>query len=114
MDEKQLQALANELIKHLRTPEDLSQFDRLLKKISVEAALNAEITHHLGYEKIQSKPGTNSRNGYSKKTVITGDGPLELRIPSDRDGTFEPQLVKKIRPVLPRWITRSSRCMPKG
>ncbi len=53
------------------------------------------MTHHLGYEKNQSKPGTNSRNGYSTKTVITGDGPLELRTPRDRDGTFEPQLVKK-------------------
>lgn len=42
MDEKQLQALANELAKNLKTPEDLSQLDRLLKKISVEAALNAE------------------------------------------------------------------------
>lgn len=71
MDEKQLQTLANELAKNLKTPEDLSQFDRLLKKISVEAALNAEMTHHLGYEKNQSKQGTNSRNGYSTKTVIT-------------------------------------------
>ncbi|EJI6870683.1 transposase, partial [Escherichia coli] len=53
MDEKQLQALANELAKNLKTPEDLSQFDRLLKKLSVEAALNAEMTHHLGYEKNQ-------------------------------------------------------------
>ncbi|MBN6379192.1 transposase, partial [Escherichia coli] len=95
MDEKQLQALANELSKNLRPPEDLSQFDRLLKKISVEAALNAEMTHHLGYEKNQSRLGTNFRNGYSTKTVITGDGPLELRTPRDRDGTFEPQLVKK-------------------
>ena len=42
MDDKQLQALANELAKNLKTPEDLSQFDRLLKKIKVEAALNAE------------------------------------------------------------------------
>ncbi len=57
MDEKQLQALANELAKNLKTPEDLSQFDRLLKKLSVEAALNAEMTHHLGYEKNQSRPG---------------------------------------------------------
>nr|AIW80470.1 transposase, Mutator family [uncultured bacterium] len=95
MDEKQLQALANELAKNLKTPEDLSQFDWLLKKLSVEAALNAEMTHHLGYEKNQSRPGTNSRNGYPTKTVITGDGPLELRTPRDRDGTFEPQLVKK-------------------
>lgn len=48
MYKKQLQALANELAKNLKTPEDLNQFDRLLKKISVEAALNAEMTHHLG------------------------------------------------------------------
>ncbi len=45
MDEKQLQALANELAKNLKTPEDLSQFDRLLKKLSVEAALNAATVH---------------------------------------------------------------------
>ncbi len=51
MDVKQLQALANELAKNLKTSEALSQFDRLLKKISVEAALNAEIPHHLGYDK---------------------------------------------------------------
>lgn len=96
MDEKQLQALANELPKNLKTPADLSQFDRLLKKLSVEAALNVEMTHHLGYEKNQSRPGANSRNGYSTKTVIAGDGPLEeLCAPHDRDGTFEPQLVKK-------------------
>lgn len=95
MDKKQLQALANELSKNLKTPEDLSQFDRLLKKLSVEAALNAEMTHHLGYEKNQSRLGANTRNGYPTKTVITGDGPLELRTPRDRDGTFEPQLVKK-------------------
>ncbi len=44
MDDKQLQALANELTKNFKTPEDLSQFDRLLKKISVEAALNAVST----------------------------------------------------------------------
>lgn len=67
MDEKQLQALANELAKNLKTPEDLNQFDRLLKKISVEAALNAEMTHHLGYDKNQPKPATNTRNGYTQK-----------------------------------------------
>lgn len=59
MDEKQLQALANELAKNLKIPEDLSQFDRLLKKLSVEAALNAEMTHYPGYEKNQSRPGAN-------------------------------------------------------
>lgn len=57
MDEKQLQALANELARNLKTPDDLNQFDRLLKKISVEVALNAEMTHHPGYDKNQPKPG---------------------------------------------------------
>ncbi|WP_333711059.1 IS256 family transposase, partial [Pluralibacter gergoviae] len=71
------------------------QFDRLLKKISVEAALNAGMSHHLGYDKNQPKPGSNTRNGYSTKTVATADGPLELRTPRDREATFEPQLLKK-------------------
>ncbi|MHA1067205.1 IS256 family transposase, partial [Enterobacter ludwigii] len=75
MEEKQLQALANELSRNLKTPEDLNQFDHLLKKISVEAALNAEMTHHPAYDKNQPKPATSTRNGYTQKTVITGDGP---------------------------------------
>ncbi|KMK34375.1 transposase [Pluralibacter gergoviae] len=53
MDEKQLQALANKLAKNLKTPDDLSQFDRLLKKISFEAAPNAGMSHHLDYDKNQ-------------------------------------------------------------
>ncbi len=95
MNDKQLQALAHELAKNLKTPDDLNQFDRLLKKLSAEAALNAEMSHHLGYEKNQPKTGTNARNGYSSKTVITGDGPLELSTPRDREGSFDPLLIKK-------------------
>ncbi|UIA86290.1 transposase [Erwinia tracheiphila] len=95
MDEKQSQALANELAKNLKTPDDLSQFERLLKKISVGAALNAEMTRHPGDDKNQPEPATNARNGYSTKTVTTGDGPPELLTPRDRDGSFEPQRVKK-------------------
>ncbi|MEE6074947.1 IS256 family transposase, partial [Avibacterium paragallinarum] len=48
MNEKQLHALAAEFAKNLKTPEDLNQFSRMLKKITVEAALNAELTDHLG------------------------------------------------------------------
>lgn len=85
------EGLACELAKNLKTPGDLNQFERLLKKISVEAALNAEMSHHLGYEKNQPKPGAGSRNGYSTKTVTTGDGPLGPCTPRDRDGSFAPQ-----------------------
>ena len=56
MDEKQLQTLANELAKNLKTPEDLSQFDRLLKKLSVEAAINAEMTHQPSWVWEKSAP----------------------------------------------------------
>lgn len=95
MDEKQLQTLANEPAKNLKTSEDLSQFDRLLKKISAGAALNAEMTHHPGYDKNQPGVSASARNGYSAKTVSAADEPLELPTSRDRDGSFGPQLVKK-------------------
>ncbi len=95
MDDKQLQALANELAKISKPLKISVSSIACSRKISVEAVLNAELTHHLGHEKNQPKSGTNSRFGYSTKTVTTTDGPMELRTPRDRDGSFEPQLVKK-------------------
>ncbi|MCW9716628.1 IS256 family transposase [Avibacterium sp. 21-594] len=95
MNEKQLHALAAEFAKHLKTPEDLNQFSRMLKKITVEAALNAELTDHLGYEKHQPRKGKNARNGYTSKTVMCDEGEMEIDTPRDREGTFEPQLIKK-------------------
>ncbi|ATW43906.1 IS256 family transposase [Glaesserella parasuis D74] len=95
MNEKQLHALAAEFAKNLKTPEDLNQFSRMLKKITVEAALNSELTDHLGYEKHQPRKGKNARNGYTSKTVICDEGEIEIETPRDRDGTFEPQLIKK-------------------
>ncbi|MCZ5503832.1 IS256 family transposase [Escherichia coli] len=95
MDEKQLQALANELAKNLKTPEDLSQFDRLLKKLSVEAALNAEMTHHLGYEKIspdqELTPATVIPQRPLSQATVHWNCVLRaiVTVPS------EPQLVKK-------------------
>lgn len=67
----------------------------MLKKVAVEAALNAEMDEHLGYEKHEHSDGSNSRNGFSSKTVKTEDGTFELNTPRDRDGSFEPKLVKK-------------------
>ncbi len=95
MNEKQLHALAAEFAKNLKTPEDLNQFSRMLKKITVEAALNGELADHLGYEKHQPRKGKNARNGYTSKTVICDEGEIEIETPRDRDGTFEPQLIKK-------------------
>ncbi|EDH4417220.1 IS256 family transposase [Salmonella enterica subsp. enterica serovar Schwarzengrund] len=79
----------------LRRPVCIANRNRFSHCLFSAAALNAELTHHLRHEKNQPKSGTNSRNGYSTKTVTITDGPMELRTPRDRDGSFEPQLVKK-------------------
>ncbi|WP_323072406.1 IS256 family transposase [Mycetohabitans endofungorum] len=68
-----------------------------LKKAIFERALGAELTHHLGYEKGQAKleENENHRNGSSRKRITTDDDLLELNIPRDRNGTFDPVLIAK-------------------
>lgn len=95
MNKKQLEAFAREAAKSLKTEKDLSDFSQMLTKITVEAALNAELDDHLGYEKHELSNTSNSRNGYSTKTLKTEDGQFEINTPRDRDGSFEPQIVKK-------------------
>lgn len=63
MDETKLRALVAELAKGLKTEDDLNQFSRMLAKLTIETALNAELTDHLGYEKNAPKLGSNTRNG---------------------------------------------------
>lgn len=95
MKKEELEAFAKEAAKHMKTEKDLNDFRAMLTKVTVEAALNAELDDHLGYEK-NSKSGTaNSRNGFTSKTLRTEDGQFELQSPRDRDGSFDPQLVKK-------------------
>ena len=95
MNRKELEAFAKEAAKTLKTEKDLSDFSRMLKKVTVEAALNAELDNHLGYDKHQPNTNSNSRNGHSSKTLQTDDGPVDINVPRDRDSSFEPQLVKK-------------------
>jgi len=67
------------------------------KKALIEAAMNAELTHHLGYERGADRPDelTNHRNGATAKTVLTDKGKIRIETPRDRDGSFEPALVPK-------------------
>ena len=95
MKKDTLEAFAKEAAKGIKTQQDLAEFSQILTKITVEAALNAELDDHLGYDKHQSSEGANSRNGYSSKTVNTEDGSFILDTPRDRHGEFNPQLVKK-------------------
>jgi len=68
-----------------------------LQKRFIEKALEAEMTNHLGYEKnsAEGENTGNSRNGSGSKTIISANGDFELETPRDRDGTFEPQFVRK-------------------
>lgn len=95
MNKKEFEAFGKEAAKNIKTPQDLTEFSQALKKVMVEAALNAELDEHLGYDKHDASDTANSRNGYSSKTVKTEDGTFELNTPRDRDSSFEPKLVKK-------------------
>ena len=68
-----------------------------LTKRVLESALDGEITDHVGYDKHDpaGKGSGNSRNGSRTKTVLTDVGPVEVRVPRDVAGTFEPQIVRK-------------------
>ena len=68
-----------------------------LTKRLLESALEGEVTDHLGYDRHDpaGKNGGNSRNGTRSKTVPTEVGPVEISVPRDRDGSFEPKIVKK-------------------
>jgi len=92
--------LIDELLKDYQKAEDIIGENGLLKqfvKAVLERALNAELTHHLGYEKHDPagyKSG-NSRNGTSSKTVKGEFGELEIEVARDRAGTFEPRILPK-------------------
>jgi putative transposase len=92
--------LIDELLKNYEKPEDVIGENGLLKQLTkalLERAMDAELTHHLGYEK--SDPAGyhsgNSRNGTTAKTLKGDFGELVIETPRDRNGSFEPQMVKK-------------------
>src|SRR6201988_973302 len=92
--------LLDQLLANYEKPEDLTGDDGLfkqLKKALIERALGAELTEHLGYEKGDpaGRGSGNSRNGVSAKTVLTEDGEVQIEVPRDRAGSFEPQLIAK-------------------
>lgn len=97
MDEKEMRALAKGLAKNIKTEKDLCDFTKQLRKMTVEAALGAEMEAHLGYAKhdTDGHHSGNSRNGYSGKTLKGDHGEVEIEVPRDRNGSFEPQIVRK-------------------
>jgi len=92
--------LVDELLKGYEKPEDIIGENGLLKRLTkalLERALNAELTHHLGYEKHDpaGHNSGNSRNGSTSKTVKGEFGEIVVDTPRDRNGSFEPQILGK-------------------
>jgi putative transposase len=87
-------------IYNLYKPKTVEEMQMALKKVFApifEAALKGEMENHLGYPKNGNVPNgsNNARNGYSQKTVKTSMGEVPIQIPRDREGSFEPQIIKK-------------------
>ena len=92
--------LVDELLAGARSEDEIVGPGGLLAQLTkrlVERALEVELTDHLGYEPHAEPPGGvgNIRNGSTGKTLITENGPVEIRTPRDRDGSFDPKLVRK-------------------
>lgn len=90
----------DELLAGARTEEEIAGPGGLLAQLTkrlVERALGVELTEHLGYEPHAEPPGgvENTRNGGTPKTLVTEHGPVGIKTPRDRDGSFEPRLVRK-------------------
>jgi len=90
----------DELIGELKNPEEFYGRGGLIESLTkaiTERVLEGELTHHLGYPKnaVAGNNSGNSRNGKTKKTVKGKNGDLDLKIPRDRNSSFEPQLIEK-------------------
>lgn len=92
--------LLDELLSGVEKPEDFFGDKGLMKELKVrlmERMLGAELTEHLGYEphRAPASQQSNRRNGATRKMLKGNDGAVPIDIPRDRDGSFEPELVKK-------------------
>jgi putative transposase len=73
----------------------LNDFLGQLQKRGIEKMLEGELDSHLGYEKHRPSEHDNARNGYGKKKIRTSYGESEIRVPRDRDASFNPMIVPK-------------------
>src|SRR5690242_7011265 len=92
--------VVDELLAGAKTEEEIVGPGGLLSQLTqrlVARALEVELTDHLGYERHQEPPGGtgNQRNGSTPKTLMTEHGPVQVNTPRDREGSFEPKLVRK-------------------
>ena len=99
-EKDKLDEVLDELLKDCKSSEDIIGRDGLLKDLSrrlFERALQGEMTAHPGYgpNAYEGRNSGDSRNGVTTKTISTEAGEIEIEVPRDRNGSFEPQIVNK-------------------
>jgi len=94
MDTKE-DLFSKDFLKQFKNGEDFTSFMEKLYKRGIESMLEGELDSHLGYEKHQKRENTNTRNGYTEKTIKTEQGEAQIKVPRDRESSFEPVLVPK-------------------
>lgn len=96
-DQEELNSLATNLAKNIKTDKHLSDLSRTLLKITVETALGAEMEAHPGYgpHETQCRNSGNSRKGHFTKRLKGDHGEVEIVTPRDHDNSFEPQIIRK-------------------
>ena len=88
-----ISALINEY--DIKTAEDIQDALKDLLGSTIQEMLEAEMSQHLGYEPYERSESTNARNGRKIKTIHSKYGETEIEVPQDREGTFQPQIIKK-------------------
>ena len=114
MNKKEVEALAREAAKGLKTEADVTELSRAFRKVLIESMLDAEMDDHLGYARHEQSDSSNNRNGRSRKRLKTGDSEIELETPRDRDGSFEPIIVKKHQTRMPAFDDKILSLYAKG
>lgn len=98
-DEKRRKELVRELLKvsPIKDGEDLNSMMKEIIGEMVGGVLEGELDDELGYDRydIKNKKSTNSRNGYGNKKLQTSYGDTEINVPRDREGDYDPELIKK-------------------
>lgn len=98
-EEKQKRIKVREFLKQnpISSPDDLNTFFKDMMKVMIEEFYQVELEEELGYTKYdyRNKESNNSRNGYSSKKLKSSAGEIEVNVPRDRNGEYEPQVVKK-------------------
>lgn len=111
-----VQKVENKL-KNIKSLSDLTGSNGIIQemiKSTVERILKAEQEIHLGFEPNEKNDSDNARNGYSKKTLKTSSGEVEIEIPRDRNGSFEPQFIQKHKTFDPDLEARVTSMYARG